>query len=144
MTDITTIWDVSQSSGDWQIGSGDLVSGSDLDTAIYISLFTDRLARTDDDYDGNDRKGWWGDTDSDYQIGSRIWLLRRQKLTSSTATKAASYAKEALQWLIDDGVIASVTIATQIVYPKRLNMAITYQKPDLTSTTVQYFWVWES
>lgn len=144
MTDITTIWNPSQSSGDWQIGCGDLVSGSDLDTAIYISLFTDRQARSDDDYDGTDRKGWWGDTDADYQIGSRIWLLRRRKLTSSTATKAASYAKEALQWLIDDGVVESVTITTQIVYPRRLNMAITYQKPDLTSTTVQYFWVWES
>jgi phage gp46-like protein len=144
MTDITTIWNAAQSSGDWQVGNGDLVSGSDLDTAIYISLLTDRQARDDDDYDGTDRKGWWGDTDADYEIGSRIWLLRRQRLSTTVAAKAVAYAKEALQWLIDDGVIASVSITTQIVYPSRLNMAITYQKPDLTSTTVQYYWVWES
>lgn len=143
MTDITTLWDAQTSTGDWAIGSGDLVSGDDLETAIYISLFTDRLARDDDDYDGTDRKGWWGDTDADYQIGSRLWLLRRQKLTTTVATSAVSYAKEALQWLIDDGVISGITVTTQIVYPSRLYMSITYQKPDLTTSTVKYYWVWE-
>ncbi len=65
MTDITTIWDEEQSIGDWQSGQGDLLSGNDLETAILISLFTDRLARADDDFDGDDRRGWWGDTDAD-------------------------------------------------------------------------------
>ena len=143
MSDITTIWNADKSAGDWEIGSGDLTSGNDLETAIYISLFTDRQARDDDDYDGTDRKGWWGDTGADYEIGSRLWLLRRQKLNTDVANKAVAYAREALQWLIDDGVIASVTITTQIVYPSRLYMSITYQKPDMTSSTVQYFWVWE-
>ena len=143
MTDITTSWDPENGIGDWQIGSGDLVSGSDLQTAIYISLFSDRQARADDDYDGDDRRGWWGDTGADYQMGSRIWLLRRQKLTTRVANKAIDYAVEALQWLIDDGVIASVEVNSQIVYPSRLYLTITYQKPDLTSDSVKYFWVWE-
>ncbi|WP_353255084.1 phage GP46 family protein [Pantoea stewartii] len=38
-------------------------------------------------------------------MGSRIWLsYRRQRLTTTVANSAASYAKE-LQWLIDDGVL---------------------------------------
>lgn len=143
MSDITTVWDAAKSAGDWEIGSGDLTSGNDLETAILISLFTDRQARDDDDYDGTDRKGWWGDTGSDYEIGSRLWLLRRQKLTTDVANKAVAYAKEALQWLIDDGVIASVTITTQIVYPSRLYLSIAYQKPDMTTSAVKYCWVWE-
>lgn len=144
MTDIKTIWNADTGSGDWQAASGDLTSGDDLQTAIYISLFTDRQARSDDSYDGDNRRGWWGDTDADYEIGSRIWLLQRQKLTTTVANSAVSYAKEALQWLIDDGVVESITVTTQIVYPSRLYMAITYQKPDRTSSTVQYYWVWES
>lgn len=143
MTDITTSWDADNSSGDWAVASGDLASGNDLQTAIYISLFTDRQARADDDYDGDDRRGWWGDSGSDYPIGSRIWLLRRKKLTTAIANKAIDYASEALQWLIDDGVVASINIESQIVYPSRLYLFITYQKPDLTSSTVKYFWVWE-
>lgn len=144
MTDIKTTWDAATGRGDWTQATGDLESGDDLQTAIYISLFTDRQARDDDSYDGDDRKGWWGDSGADYSIGSRIWLLQRSKLSTSVANSAASYAKEALQWLIDDGVIASVTITTQIVYPSRLYMAITYQKPDRTTSTVKYFWVWET
>ncbi|ARF52792.1 phage GP46 family protein [Pantoea stewartii] len=144
MTDIKTIWYPESGGGDWQEAVGDLDSGSDVDTAVYISLFSDRQARSDDSIDGDDRKGWWGDLDADYQIGSRIWLLRRQRLTTTVANSAASYAKEALQWLIDDGVLDSVSVSTQIVYPRSLFMTITCQKPDGTSTSAKYGWVWET
>ncbi len=143
MTDITTLWNTEQSVGDWIEASGDLQEGNDIDTAILISLFTDRLARADDDFEGDDRRGWWGDVDQDYPVGSRLWLLRRQKLTVATANKAENYASEALKWLIDDGVVASITPVTQIVYPNRLNLVITYQKPGLSAVTKRYFWVWE-
>lgn len=46
---------------EWREGNGDLVNGDDLQTAMIISLFTDRVARDDDDIDGEDRRGWWGD-----------------------------------------------------------------------------------
>lgn len=143
MTDITTFWNGEQSVGAWQIGQGDLLSGEDLETAILLSLFSDRLARDDDEYDGDDRRGWWGDSGADYPIGSRLWLLNRQKLTPATAARAETYANEALQWLIDDGVVSSISIATQIVYPSRLNMEILFTKPDGGSSSFKYSWVWE-
>lgn len=144
MTDITTLWNAQQSVGDWVEASGDLQQGDDLDTAILISLFTDRLARDDDDIGGDNRRGWWGDIDQEYPIGSRLWLLRRQKLTVVTANKAETYASEALKWLIDDGIVASVNPVTQIVYPNRLNLFITYQKPGQRAASKRYFWVWET
>lgn len=144
MTDITTLWNAESSMGDWVEASGDLQQGDDLETAILISLFTDRLARDDDDFDGDDRRGWWGDTGEDYAIGSRLWLLRRQPLTVATANKAEDYAKEALQWLIDDGVVASISPVTQIVFPNRLNLFITYQQPGQQAASKHYFWVWGS
>ncbi|NHB97019.1 phage GP46 family protein [Photorhabdus stackebrandtii] len=103
MSDITSYWDVNKIHADWLSGNGDLVTGNDLQTAIIISLFTDRQARPDDEIDGVDRKGWWGDIGSDYQIGSRLWLIRRQKLTTAVALKTEDYAREALQWMLDDG-----------------------------------------
>ncbi len=143
MTDITTLWNGERAVGDWQAGQGDLLSGNDLETAILISLFTDRLARADDDYDGDDRRGWWGDSGADYPIGSRLWLLRRRKLTLATAASAETYATEALQWLIDDGVVSSITITTRIVYPSKLTMQIIFLKPDGTSSPFNYSWAWE-
>lgn len=144
MSDISSFWDVERLAADWREGRGDLVSGDDLQTAIIISLFTDRVARDDDDIDGDDRRGWWGDADEENDIGSRLWLLRRQKLTQAVAQKAEDYSREALQWLVTDGVVSSFSVATQIVYPRRLNMVIRYQRPGNSSDTdMRFFWVWE-
>ena len=143
-TDIKTIWEPDKVLGDWQTGGGGLQDGNDLETAILISLFTDRLARTDDDIDGDDRRGWWGDTNSEYPIGSRLWLLRRGKLTTKVALKAEDYANEALVWLLDDGVVTAISSNAQIVYPNRLNLIISYQQPTQTQASVKFSRVWET
>ncbi|QHB31886.1 hypothetical protein F0T03_06720 [Yersinia canariae] len=143
-TDIKTVWEPDSLLGDWQTGGGGLVDGNDLETAILISLFTDRLARVDDVIDGDDRRGWWGDTGSEYPIGSRLWLLRREKLTTKVALKAEDYASEALDWLRDDGVVTAISTDAQIVYPNRLNLIISYQQPGRAQASVRYSWVWET
>ncbi len=84
--------------------------------AVIISLFTWRRAHDDDVLPnaGMSRMGWWGDSFppvANDRIGSRLWLLARSKLTDSTAQQAQDYAKEALQWLIDDGVAARVDVS---------------------------------
>lgn len=60
MSDISSFWDIERLVAEWREGNGDLVNGDDLQTAMIISLFTDRVARDDDDIDGEDRRGWWG------------------------------------------------------------------------------------
>lgn len=142
--DISSFWNVDQLSADWQQGSGDLATGNALQTAIIISLFTDRVARNDDDTDGSDRRGWWGDAGSEMDIGSRLWLLRRQKLTIHVAQKAEEYAREGLNWLVADGVVSAINVATQIVYPNRLNMVINYRQSGTSDDNdMRFFWVWE-
>lgn len=143
-TDIKTVWEPDKLLGDWQTGGGGLLEGDDLETAILISLFTDRLARSDDAIDGDDRRGWWGDTGSEYPIGSRLWLLRREKLTTKVALKAEDYANEALAWLVDDGVVTVISTNAQIVFPNRLNLIINYQQPDKAQASVKFSWVWET
>jgi phage gp46-like protein len=60
MSDISSFWNVEEIQADWRADFGALKTGNDLQTAIILSLFTDRLARRDDTYDGSDRRGWWG------------------------------------------------------------------------------------
>lgn len=144
MSDISSWWDVDQLRADWREGPGDLLEGDDLQTAIIISLFTDRVARSDDDIDGDDSRGWWGDSGAETEIGSRLWLLRRQKLTPAVALKAEDHCRDALSWLISDGVVGSIETATQIVHPRRLNIVIRYYRPgNSNSTDMRFFWVWE-
>lgn len=98
-----------------------------LQRAVVISLFTWRRAATDDPVDDDQLYGWWGDsfpTVADDRIGSRLWLLRRVKLTAATQRDAEFYAREALQWLIDDGEVLAVTVTSERVGTSRLNLAV--------------------
>lgn len=55
------------------------------------------------------RGSWWFNP----EFGSRLHLLKRQKLTDRTEAMAKEYCKEALQWLIDMGRAKQVEISTQ-------------------------------
>jgi phage gp46-like protein len=124
-------------------GGGCLATGDDLQTAIIISLFSDRMAQPGDVIpDGsNDPRGWWAD--GAVPIGSRMWLLRRSKQIPETSQLAYTYIAEALQWLIDDGVVAQFDISVQ--WPSRgvLDAQITAYKQDGTTLMTGLFtWAW--
>lgn len=83
--------------------------------AVVISLFTWRRAQPDDPIEGV-RWGWWGDGQDGMpndRIGSRLWLLVREKLTNSTLVRAREYAQESLQWLLDDLVATGVEVTAE-------------------------------
>ncbi|MCI8212575.1 hypothetical protein AUC61_23880 [Pseudomonas sp. S25] len=94
--------------------------------AAVVSLLTWRRAAADDPLDDTERYGWWGDSypsvTSD-QIGSRLYLLRRRTLTAQVERDAQSYAREALQWMLDDGRVTAVAITTDRT-TDRLNMRV--------------------
>ena len=144
MSDITTVWDVSASQGDWVLAGADLASGDDLATAVIISLFTDRLANASDVIpDGTtDRRGWWGDLGETIIIGSRLWLLARSKLTQAVAVTAKSYIAEALAWMISDGVALAVDVVTTVVAPKMLTATVTIRQSNGAQRALSFNWAW--
>mgnify|MGYP002608449332 CR=1 FL=1 len=119
----------------------DFVS-DDLARAIVISLFSWRRAGKDDPLPGKSRMGWWADTFDGEEIGSKLWLLSRAKLTRGTLEKAREYAQESLQWLIDDGVAAEVQVTAERGEMDRLNMSVNVVKPDQTSLSARFEDVW--
>lgn len=95
--------------------------------SVVISLFTWRRAATDDPIDDEERFGWWGDSYpaiDDDRIGSRLWLLRRVKLTRETQLDAEFYAREALQWLLDDGHVIAIEITSVRAEVSRLSLGV--------------------
>ena len=105
--------------------AGDLVAEDSLRTAVILSLFLDRRANDDDilPNDSDDRRGLWADTVApmtDYgigggsasgdHIGSRLWLLSREKQLAGVLERARHYAEEALTWLVEDGVATAVQV----------------------------------
>ena len=96
-----------------------------LTRSVLFSLFTWRRAAPDDAVDDDERFGWWGDSFpsvADDRIGSRLWLLRRVKLTRQTQLDAEFYAREALQWLIDDGHCSAIEVLSERLDAQRLNL----------------------
>jgi phage gp46-like protein len=63
MLDIAVAWDAQLLRFDWLFDGSDLATTDTLQTAVIVSLLTDRLANADDDIpDGtNDRRGWRAD-----------------------------------------------------------------------------------
>ncbi|SAL20811.1 tail protein [Caballeronia cordobensis] len=121
-----------------------LAETNPLVRAVIMSLFTWRRAEPDDPIDDT-KWGWWGDNVSDVendQIGSRLWLLAREKLTQSTLNRAEQYAKEALAHLIDDGVATRVTVAAERIRNDGLGLTVTIYRVDAAATTLRFSNVW--
>lgn len=109
---------------------GALARDDGLRTAVLLSLFCDARAAPDDpvpDPLNPDRRGWIGDVlapvDGD-RWGSRLWLLAREKQTEATRRRAELYAREALAWLVEDGLAARVEVEAAWAAPQRLGLRI--------------------
>jgi phage gp46-like protein len=170
MTDIATTWRVADGIGDWSLdpthssfwtdesgnsivdhngqpidaifvpGEG-LVSGSDLITAILISLFTDAAADPGDiipDGSGNPR-GWWGGA-----IGSKLWLRERSKQTATTLALVKNDIEQALDWMVADGVIAGIEVMTEWTRPGMLGAEVILKRTDGARTALKFSKLWES
>ena len=51
-----------------------------------------------------------GGSASGDHIGSRLWLLSREKQLAGVLERARHYAEEALTWLVEDGVATAVQV----------------------------------
>jgi phage gp46-like protein len=78
-----------------------------------------------------DRRGWWADEFAAVEgdrIGSRLWLLDRSKRTNETVLRAKQYVREALAWMLEDKVVASIDVDVDTT-DKALLIAVGLQRP---------------
>lgn len=133
--------------GDLIVVGNDLAVDDGLETAVIISLFTDARAQTDDVIpDGTgDPRGWWGDSvanDDGDQTGSRLWLLDREKQQTSVLERAEQYAREALQWMLDDQVVSEIDVEAEIVREGMLGIGVRLQRPRGDAVQYRYEYAW--
>lgn len=132
---------------DFALDGPDLASDDGLETAVIISLFTDRRAADDDvlpDPTG-DRRGWCMDAWPvvvGYLIGSRLWELHREKQLQSVVNRAREYAQEALAWFVEDGIAKRVAVEAEIVRQGVLGLGVVIERTDqpVAQYRFDYFW----
>lgn len=120
-----------------------------LETAVLLSLFTDRRA---DDGDvlpdaQTDRRGYWADA---YPIvpgdlfGSRLWLLGRAKQTQETLSRIEEYTNECLAWLVEDRVASAVSASAVFTASGRVGLTVLITRPNVDVTKYQFNLSWDA
>lgn len=155
MTDFRSLYFEDLMAADLAQDGAALAADDGLETAVVLSLFTDRRAEADDELPAGatDRRGWWGDAippvvdgaavDGD-RIGSRLWLLSREKQTAETLNRARGYAAEALAWLVADGIAERVDVAAEWVRTGVLGLAVTIARPAGEEVELRYATAWQA
>lgn len=124
--DIALVFNPETRSCDLALGpDGDLLIDETPLTPMLISLGSDRRAHPDDDLPtGVDalnasssfvaRRGWAGDALDPFgrRIGSRLWLLDREKQDELSRLFVEDIAREALRWVgAETGTPAGITVS---------------------------------
>ena len=126
--------------------NGHVVSdGPDIETAVAISIFTDRRAGEWDEVEGTNKRGWWADSYRDTKIGSRLWLLGRRKASTQTLNLAKEMVEECLEWVVKDGVGEEVIVENEWASSdqNRMNMLVQIVKPDQSILTFKFNYAWD-
>lgn len=152
MADIRTVFIDMEHGADFAISALLLQEDDGLDTAVILSLFTDRRAEADDIIPGGsgDKRGAWIDSfadDADDKFGSRLWLLESAKLIQDTVNRVREYCAEALAWMVKDGVAKAVNVTTQIVRHHPLGIIaaqIDIEKPDGSTSRYKFEKLWSA
>lgn len=138
----------------WRNGFGylyldgpDLATEDGLGSAVLVSLFTDRQARVDDLIpDGSaDRRGHWSDSylPGEDQEGSRLWLLDREKVLPEVLRLAEDYSREALRWMLEDGVASDVQASAWTTGRSDLNLRVRITRPNGDVEGFEYLDIWQ-
>lgn len=148
LSDLALTWSITRGAADLSLIDNDLASDRGLETAMMLSLFLDRRAEDDDvppSGDDRDRRGWWADAfvlPGGGRYGSRLWLLDRSKLDGDTRLSAREYALEALAWMIEDRVVESIDVETEVTTDS-LYLAVTPNRPGRDSVTFRFARAWD-
>lgn len=105
--------------------NGQPVMDAGLMTAVYISLYTD--------------SGWWGGL-----AGTVLSALEDGAMSNAVRLEYVEAIRQALAWLVSEGIARSVDVESEIQGPGMLALAITITEPDGTATTYRYRPTWAS
>jgi phage gp46-like protein len=154
--DIKILFDNFLQTFDFNLVNGDLDTDEGLETAVLISLFSDKRAAIDDPLldplNPDDKRGWWGDllepVEEGDEIGSKLWLLAREKTTNDVYNKLESYINDALDWMIKDGVITKVDLIMERQIPLPENNILAFEikiyKIDGRELALNYSYQWDA
>lgn len=106
---------------DFEFANGDFVTIDGFENALLMSIFCQKRASASEVPIPQNRRGWWGNEAlgiTDYNIGSKLWLLSQARENKLTLNDAKTFSEDSLKWFFEDGFLDETKIATSY---KRIN-----------------------
>lgn len=144
---INYLADANELKFDLKLLNNDLSLDKGLQSLVLVSLFTNARVTREELSEGLDsQQGWWGDViENDLQrnIGSKLWLLTREKATEEVLELARQYCLDALAWFIEDGIAESVSCETSYDANKNMIIEIKLNRPQKADQEFKFKYLWE-
>lgn len=128
---------------DWT-DSGDISTAETLDTAILLSIFEEARAAASEIVDPIQRRGWIGnETTPDFEQGSKAWEFYQERITGSILADLGSAIRNALQWMIDFNIAASVIVKQPFLKNGKVCVNIDFSRDGSTVESL-FFELWDA
>ncbi|MEM7608182.1 MAG: phage GP46 family protein [Myxococcota bacterium] len=105
-----------------------------LETAVLVSLHTNRRVEPSEVARNVSRGGWWGDAyrpEGEPLEGSRLWLLTSADSSErDLVQRAQEYARNALAWMLEDDVVESLEVVAERVRPDLIDLTVAAKVAD--------------
>lgn len=122
--------------------NADLALTDGLESAIFVSLFSDRRAREDEVADIMRRRGWIGDLFAevrDDRHGSGLWLYEQRRMTPEVQAGIETEALQALMWMQQEGLASTIATTSGLVPARRrLELRVDIAVPQGGTTSRAY------
>lgn len=143
--DLRVSFDTTTLTGDLAFVAGELQDENGLYTAVVLSVFTD--ARLPDDValplGETSRRGVFFDGldgDADDRFGSLLWTLQGEKQTETTRLRAIGYVRDALAWMVTDGVARQIDVEAEWLRDGVLGLAVAIWRPAGEAERFALYW----
>jgi len=109
------VYDPETGEADLAIDGGRYAEDSTRRTMVLLTIGIDSRADEDEVPAGSDRGGWWAEPfmGLTQPIGSKLWLVEREKNTARAESKAHRYAEDAFAWWIEAGLADRVDVTVE-------------------------------
>lgn len=143
---------------DWNLlADGTLDETEALATAVIVALGTDGLAAPSDilpDPDSSDRMGWWGNLDAaeiwdGWDIGSLLWLHKRDKITPPEAIQGATvqrienHIRDAIEPFMNRRIGSNFDVWVERTRRQEISALIRIYRGPLAEIELRYQMLWE-
>ncbi|HCU26114.1 MAG TPA: hypothetical protein DF383_13950 [Deltaproteobacteria bacterium] len=77
-------------------------------------------------------------------MGSKLWTLKREKITPDLLDRAKKYCEEALAWLAQDRIAESITVFVERANLYQISIGIEMKRPHDDRIKYRYGFIWNA